>query len=355
MCFSRSWRRSHSACWGRDVERRVRVSGADVAAADVGQLDDPAVLLDEPGGAREGDEVAHPAERVLEIGREQLVEAELRHELVRAQPPALVDRSQEAMRVAEAVAGMGRIRADSNARATRPTGRAHAPRSARAVPGRTRLGGRRGGPLAACSDSRPRGFCGAPVGHDLARVRRRRVRGLRRLRRSARAPSRSGSSPPASRPRASGSGFGGGRLRGAAGLLGRGRLRARAGFFAGGLRRAAGFAARRRASSPTGFGRRRVLRRGPGRRGLRRRASASSRPASAPPGSWPPPSASPRAPAVAVAGGRRPAFAADARPEGFGLTARGFGLRVAVADFGRGRSARLRGADASGDGDDGEA
>ena len=107
MCFSRSWRRSHSACWGPTANGAPGVAGADVAAADVGQLDDTAVLLDEPGGARVGDEVAHPAERVLEVGREQLVEAELRHELVRAQPSALVDRSQEAMRVAEAVSRDG--------------------------------------------------------------------------------------------------------------------------------------------------------------------------------------------------------------------------------------------------------
>ena len=59
------------------------------------------------GRARVGDEVAHAAERVLEIGREQLVQAELGHELVRAQPPALVDRPQEAMRVAEAVSRDG--------------------------------------------------------------------------------------------------------------------------------------------------------------------------------------------------------------------------------------------------------
>ena len=53
--------------------------------------------------------MAHPAERVLEVGREQLVEAELGDELVRAQPAALLDRAQEAVGVAQAVAGMGRM------------------------------------------------------------------------------------------------------------------------------------------------------------------------------------------------------------------------------------------------------
>ena len=91
----------------RDVERRVGVAGADVALADLGQLDDPAVLLDEPRGPREGDEVAHAAERVLQAGREQLVEVELRDELVRAQPAALVDRSEEAVGVAKAGRGDG--------------------------------------------------------------------------------------------------------------------------------------------------------------------------------------------------------------------------------------------------------
>ena len=51
--------------------------------------------------------MAQPAERVLEVGREQLLEAELGHELVRAQPSALVDRAQEAVRVSEAVRGDG--------------------------------------------------------------------------------------------------------------------------------------------------------------------------------------------------------------------------------------------------------
>ena len=49
----------------------------------------------------------HPAERVLQIGREQLVEVELGDELVRAQPSALLDRAQEAVGVAQAGRGDG--------------------------------------------------------------------------------------------------------------------------------------------------------------------------------------------------------------------------------------------------------
>ncbi len=77
----------------RDLERVTGVAGADVAAAGLGQLDHAAILFDESGGARVGDEVAQPAERVLEIRREEFLEAELRDELVRAQPSALVDRA----------------------------------------------------------------------------------------------------------------------------------------------------------------------------------------------------------------------------------------------------------------------
>ena len=65
----------------------------------------------------------HAAERVLEVGREQLVEAELGDELVRAQPSALVDRAQEAMGVAQAGRGDGAHGPDPNgARAARRTG-----------------------------------------------------------------------------------------------------------------------------------------------------------------------------------------------------------------------------------------
>ena len=84
-----------------DLERCVGIARADVAAADVGQLDDSAVLLDEPGRAAVGDEVPQPAERVLEVRREQLLEAELGHELVRTQPSALVDRAQKAVSMTE--------------------------------------------------------------------------------------------------------------------------------------------------------------------------------------------------------------------------------------------------------------
>src|SRR5688572_27566845 len=43
-----------------------------------------------------------PAERVLQVRREELLEAELGDELVRAQPSALVDRTQKAVSVTEA-------------------------------------------------------------------------------------------------------------------------------------------------------------------------------------------------------------------------------------------------------------
>ena len=107
MCRSRNWRRSHSACWEETSNGRVRVPRAHVALADLGQLYDAAVLLDEPGEPAEGDEVPQPAERVLQPGRKQLVEVELGDELVRAQSPALLDRSQETMGVAEAGRGNG--------------------------------------------------------------------------------------------------------------------------------------------------------------------------------------------------------------------------------------------------------
>ena len=112
MCFSRNWRRSHSACWGETSNGASGSSGAHVALADLGQLDDPAVLLDQPREPAEGDEVPHPPERVLQPGREQLVEVELGDELVRAQSPALLDRAQEAMGVAEAGRGDGAHRRD---------------------------------------------------------------------------------------------------------------------------------------------------------------------------------------------------------------------------------------------------
>ena len=102
MWRSRSWRRSHSAWSGATSKTRRRVAGADVALADVGQLDAAAILVEQPRGAGEGDELARAAERVLQPGREQLLDRELGDELVEAEALALVDRAQEAVGVAEA-------------------------------------------------------------------------------------------------------------------------------------------------------------------------------------------------------------------------------------------------------------
>ena len=71
--------------------------------------------------------MAHAAERVLQVGREQLVEAELRHELVRAQPAALVDRAEEAVGMAQAVGGDGAHDALTLMRARDPATRPRAP------------------------------------------------------------------------------------------------------------------------------------------------------------------------------------------------------------------------------------
>ena len=92
---------------GRDLERLLRVTGSHVALAHVGQLDRPAVLVDQPGRPREGDELARPPERVLERRREQLLDGELGHELVEPHTLALLDRAQQAMGVAEAGGGNG--------------------------------------------------------------------------------------------------------------------------------------------------------------------------------------------------------------------------------------------------------
>ena len=78
----------------RDGEHVRLVAGAHVALADLGQLDRPAVLLDEPGGPREGDELPCPPEGVLESGREQVLDRELGHELVEPDALALADRAQ---------------------------------------------------------------------------------------------------------------------------------------------------------------------------------------------------------------------------------------------------------------------
>ena len=87
---------------GGDVEHRVLVAAAHVALADLGQLDDAPVLVEQPRGAREGDELARAAERVLEPGREQILDGELGDELVEADAVALVDRAQQAVGVAKA-------------------------------------------------------------------------------------------------------------------------------------------------------------------------------------------------------------------------------------------------------------
>ena len=53
---------------GGDLEDLRVVAAAHVALADLGQLDDAAVLLEEAGGAGERDELARAAECVLEPG-----------------------------------------------------------------------------------------------------------------------------------------------------------------------------------------------------------------------------------------------------------------------------------------------
>ena len=87
---------------GGDVEDRVLVAAAHVALADLGQLDDAPILVEQPRGAREGDELACAAERVLEPGREQILDGELGDELVEADAVALVDGAQQAVGVAKA-------------------------------------------------------------------------------------------------------------------------------------------------------------------------------------------------------------------------------------------------------------
>jgi len=94
---------------GGDVEDRGFIAGADVALADLGQLDAAAILVEEAGGAGEGDELARPAERVLESGWEQLLDRELGDELVEAQALALVDGAQEAVVSPRRGAGIGRM------------------------------------------------------------------------------------------------------------------------------------------------------------------------------------------------------------------------------------------------------
>ena len=185
----------------------------------------------------------HPPERVLQPGREQLVEVELGDELVRAQSPALLDRSQETMGVAEAGRGNGAHPETLLERLT-----ARATRRARRTPA-----------------------------HLPSPPRHRARRGLGRARRWRCGGSLTAGFGVGSRGRLrAAAGFFGLELRG--GSVGRRRLRG-AGFGAGraGLRRrrllGPGFAAP--ASTAAGFGRR-------GRRGLRRRRLRLRRPASSP-------------------------------------------------------------------------
>src|SRR4029079_18084245 len=84
------------------LERRAGVAGARVALADLGQLDDPAVLLEQARRAGVGDELACPALRVLESGRVQVLVLELGDELVEPDAVAGGDRPQEAMGIADA-------------------------------------------------------------------------------------------------------------------------------------------------------------------------------------------------------------------------------------------------------------
>ena len=107
MCRSRSSRRSHSACAGATSNGALVVARAHVALAHVGQLDRAAVLVQQPGRAGEGDELARPPERVLEPGREQLLDANSVTNSSSAEALALVDRAQQAVRVAEAGGGDG--------------------------------------------------------------------------------------------------------------------------------------------------------------------------------------------------------------------------------------------------------
>ena len=63
---------------GRDVERPGGVAGADVATADIGQLDRSVLVLHEPGGAGEREELPRAPQRVLEVRREELGEPRTR-------------------------------------------------------------------------------------------------------------------------------------------------------------------------------------------------------------------------------------------------------------------------------------
>ena len=133
MCRSRSRRRSHSAWAGETSNGALVVARPHVALAHVGQLDRAAILVEQPGRAGEGDELPRPPQRVLEPGREQLLDRELGDELVEPEALALVDGAQQAVRVAEAGGWDGTHRRTVSARrapgpAPRPPLRTSSPR-----------------------------------------------------------------------------------------------------------------------------------------------------------------------------------------------------------------------------------
>ena len=251
-----------------------------------------------------------PAERVLEVGREQLLEAELGHELVRAQPSALVDRAQKAVSVTEAGRRDGAHRPKTLMERARPgdPGRARhdiSPRACRPPPWRPRARSRRPPRSPPSAPARARPSWPRPSAWPSTRrassvsaaagfAARRRARAF------AAAAAASASRPP---------GF----ARSAA-----------AGFAAAGFAAAAARLRRRR--RPASLGRRGLrLRRG---RGLRRgrRASASARPRL-------------RRRRLRGRGLRLRAagsgfgFAAAGLPPGFGAAGSGFALRLGRRGF----------------------
>ena len=139
MCFSSSWRRSHSACArarSRTARRHRRRGRSACPSRSARPSRDPPSAA-RPRGRRR--RTGASAQRVLESGREQLLDLELGDELVEAYAVAL-QMAAAAMRVADAGGGMGRIARPVTGRA-RPCG-ARGPASGPVLAGL--LGGRRG-------------------------------------------------------------------------------------------------------------------------------------------------------------------------------------------------------------------
>ena len=130
---------------GPDVERLARVARAHVALAHLGQLDGPAILVEQAGGTSERDELARAPERILESRRKQILDRELGDELVEPEALSLADRAQQAVRVAEAGGGDGAHERTVSARRMRGPALGQAERRDRPVSGPAVAAARGGG------------------------------------------------------------------------------------------------------------------------------------------------------------------------------------------------------------------